>query len=482
MGNYPPCQKMWCGKCYTSEKSLHFHVASVENHPTGESSVKEEQNDKERLQTAWKSKHQKPTDFHVARDGDHLMVPFECDLCIFRKLRKQNPDKESATDRLLLGCIRRANLDAFWSRTTNTVTQNMRKVRQSIAFSRSLGLDGAYNHFGPYGLEDQCGYEVAYTILLYSRHPGRNSNTHTQFETIRKLRTAYTNYVRASTASNMEHLTLLDDKGRYQRLSRDTCGSLWFHRFMLGTQIRMGQIWKPNKGMSIELLLRMLRKSEGRIIAASSEEERHMWIVYVTYCVVSYVLSLRGNEGFLLDLKSLNKHNERDYGKYFVIGLLGKIKGEHNDREHCIPCSSKTTSGIDVKFTVFRLMEEKRKLGFTSGPAISNTKGVLYTSSEIDDLLIEILEELFEEEPTLFPPVVDSKLSLRDSYHCFRTFRRTSDSRAIEQNVSQLDIDVINRWDQVERSKGKKPSQPMRMHYAEFELLVEPFIRYTLAM
>ena len=91
LGTYPPCGKMWCGKCYTSEKNLHFHVASLANQNSRLGSVKD-QVERERLEGMWHSKHQSPTDFHVARDGDHLLVLFECVLCIFRKLRKENPD------------------------------------------------------------------------------------------------------------------------------------------------------------------------------------------------------------------------------------------------------------------------------------------------------------------------------------------------------------------------------------------------------
>ena len=50
-----------------------------------------------------------------ARNGDHLMIPFKCELCHYRNLKKMDPvgDKEDVT---LLRAIRRANLDAFWSR------------------------------------------------------------------------------------------------------------------------------------------------------------------------------------------------------------------------------------------------------------------------------------------------------------------------------------------------------------------------------
>jgi hypothetical protein len=42
--------------------------------------------------------------------------------------------------------------------------------------------------------------------------------------------------------------------------------------------------------------------------------------------------------------------------RYVVIALLGKIKGESGERAHLIPCLPVTSSGIDAKASVGRLM------------------------------------------------------------------------------------------------------------------------------
>ena len=62
----------------------------------------------------WSNKLQKPLDYMKARNGDHLLTPFECDTCIFRKLQRRDKIPNNPQDLLLLGCIRRANLDAFF--------------------------------------------------------------------------------------------------------------------------------------------------------------------------------------------------------------------------------------------------------------------------------------------------------------------------------------------------------------------------------
>ena len=69
----------------------------------------------------------------------------------------------------------------------------------------------------------------------------------------------------------------------------------------------MGQVWKPNKAFSNTLLSLVLEIAEMRISQVETEEEIHQWIVFVTYSVVSYVISLRGVEGFLIDLEALQR-------------------------------------------------------------------------------------------------------------------------------------------------------------------------------
>ena len=111
-------------------------------------------------------------DYLKARDGDSILVPFECDLCVFRKLRQENPVSSNPQDDLLLACIRRMNLDAFWSRSSSTIRGNRDKVRQMLSFSDIVGLNGPFRHEGPFPNFDHCGYEVAICMLLYSTNTG----------------------------------------------------------------------------------------------------------------------------------------------------------------------------------------------------------------------------------------------------------------------------------------------------------------------
>lgn len=165
-----------------------------------------------------------------------------------------------------------------------------------------------------------------------------------------------------------------------------------------------------------------------------------------------------------------------------MIALLGKIKGEHHGRCHLLPCVKVTSSGICVYGWVTRLMRNKMSRGFTNGPLFSNWEGLILTTESLDKMQVEILEELFEDIPSLFPPSVKDKEEISDAYQVYRSIRRSSDTRAIKQKVSESDIDIVNRWQKVEKAQGSRPTLQMKYHYASVEILLEPFLRYTYSM
>jgi hypothetical protein len=334
---------VWCGKCYTSSEEVEFVVNGI---------FKERLNneDENRLEMSWGTRHQSNKDFHQARNGDHLLVPFECDGCIFSKLRKGiTIASDPAKDRMLLACIRRANLDAFWSRASSTVIANGDRVRSALVLSESVGLQGPYESDGRLPQYDHCGYEVAIQMLLASQKPGKYSHQYSQWDTIRKIRTVYSNQYKSSVSFNSVVVALGDDRGQAQRLVNDKCASLWFSRFFTGCRRRMGQDWRPNKAMSTDLIVQMLKVVATRIEIAVEGEDQLKWLLFGTYSVIAYVLSLRGSECLLVDIEGMLKYADTGDEQYFIVALLGKVKGEHQDRCHLLPCTTITSSGIKVK-------------------------------------------------------------------------------------------------------------------------------------
>ena len=191
---------MWCGSCYTSEETPSFHVADNENlyAPDG---------DDDRLTAGWKPKEGDRNRYSVARDGDDLMISFECDFCVFEKITGRMVVATSDRDRHLMGCIRRVILDAFWSRSRHTVTGNASRFREMISLSETLGFEPPYDPPGPLPSVDHCGYKVAVLMVAKSLLPGRHSVTHSQWDTIRKFKSTHSNQSRSGRTANSLTLT-----------------------------------------------------------------------------------------------------------------------------------------------------------------------------------------------------------------------------------------------------------------------------------
>ena len=456
-----------------------FHIRPLQDRKALSNDIR----DKARIEKAWgRKKALRKDEFKYARNGDHLMIPFECDLCIFHKLRTCEPNPKSDKDILLMATIRRMNLDAFWSRMPDTIKANRSRLLKGMSFLERVGLHGPCLHQGPFPNYDHCGYELAVQMLLYSLNPGRNAKDHLQFDTIRQLSSAYGNQVRASPQSSSVTMAMADDRGRYQRFSTDASGSLWFKRFYQGCKYRMGQEWRSNQAFSVQLLLKLLHKTEVMITSSPDKYELNRWIVFHAFAVVTYVLSLRGPEGVLLDLEGLHNFWDDEKGSLLVITLLGRVKGERDERWHTLPCVDCTSSGIEVRASVARLMNLKLSQGFERGPAISDVYGDVFPSKILDEMLLELLEEIFKEDKRIFPENIKSDDDIRNAYHCYRSFRRASDTRALEKKLGKDDINIVNRWSTVEKVEGRRPSQDMRFYYADLALLKGPFLRYTYGM
>lgn len=176
-----------CGGCYSLTNYPNtFHIA---NNPRW-NPVEPEQQDK------WKRKAMIENEYLCARNGDHLLTPFVCDLCVFRKLHKQDPVIGFGKDKQTFLFIRRANLDAFWSRALSTVKANLGRVKRCIAdLEERFGIiDAPFYDLGPAPPGDHEGYALALSMLVASEKPGRNCPTHTQWNTVWHIKSSVASF------------------------------------------------------------------------------------------------------------------------------------------------------------------------------------------------------------------------------------------------------------------------------------------------
>jgi hypothetical protein len=85
----------------------------------------------------------------------------------------------------LMKCLRRVDVDAFWSREPTTIKQNMGKVNRALQIAHELGMrDPPMPKLGPWKLVDEFGAAAATTMVKHSLDPGV-TETMVQFETMK---------------------------------------------------------------------------------------------------------------------------------------------------------------------------------------------------------------------------------------------------------------------------------------------------------
>ena len=80
-----------------------------------------------------------------------------------------------------------------------------------------------------------------------------------------------------------------------------------------------------------------------------------------------------------------------------------------------------TSSEIRFKYIVDLLRVAKNAVGFKDDPAISNAKGRVYSTSDLDDMLISMSGDFFEEQMSLFLLKIKNILDIKEKYHSNQT-------------------------------------------------------------
>ena len=459
-GGWAPCRSIWCGGCYTPHPQDNFH----QHVPTDESGYE------------WA----KPIDkdkFKVARAGDHFMVPFQCDKCLARMLLGRSLVVGDRKDELLACCIRRANLDALWGRESSTVLANTRHLRQLLDTWKLVGIPPTLPPLGPFPMEDVYGVGVAIGMLLRSLNPGKYGD-YTQFATIRKERSCYSNYFHASVVGASAMSTLGRDTAK-SFLTTCPTQSLWFERFSKGCLYRMGEEVKQDLAISIEVMHCLMKLFNDEWMKTPMSWDKSEIASVALYCIIAFCGSFRGHEVFLVDLFGLLKYEDlfqaQQQEEYCMIPLLGKYKGESGERYHLTPLARLTKSGLNLGVWVGRVCHHRRLEGRTNGPVFADKWGNMVNPRHYEALILAKLQIIKESRCDLIPDSVN----VYEAYGISRSFRRGSNTHSKNQGTNDKDIDLMNRWRNVENAKGRKARLAMSDHYADILQLIPALLRYS---
>ena len=422
-------------------------------------------------------------DFLKGFNGAHLMQPFQCDLCWFRNLQKRDPVSSSYKDTMLLAHIRRVNLDIIWSRSK--LTNYMSQYRKGIKVCQGLGLTPKHFPQGPWPIDDEVGFQVAIEVVGVSLMEGSTSKNHQQFDTIRAMRTMHQHMYESgpSKDNRVFKTTGESNKNVIVRTSHCPTDSLLFTRFALGCLSRMGREVKSDMALDSVILHLILSNLDNEWHNTGTSPQRKRWVSLVgCYLIVTFACSLRGNEGFMLDLYGLISHvndgRNDDTTPHVVVPLLGRFKNEIGERMHLMLSVNITKSGFKVRMWIERWIKTLMNEDKVDGPAMCEEDGFLVESGKVNR---EFKEQLAIVQ-SLRPDLIKPNLDVFDLYNIRRSLRRGSSSIARRERVDQDIIDLVNRWSVRENSRGRSRGYSMRDYYTETRLVMHTILPYSAAL
>lgn len=350
-GDFPPCLHAWCGKCYKPLDSQEFPIAQ----PVDE--------DGEPMPLTGLDADR----FCYACNGDNLLTPFQCDWCHFFNLLGRLPGPSSEMDLRLLKCIRRSNLDAFWALEPLTVTRNLEEMKRGLSMATSFGFaHQLFRPLGPFPTEDSVGMGACVIMQLRSLDQGKYAPT-LQFETVRKFRSAVSNVYHASV-TGQGAMVMAKDTRKMVVTECPTYDS-WFEKAMKGMHKRMGDDVRPDRALSLDILLAIMR-IVARDWEAAPPEQRLDIALEASFYLIAYTLALRGEEVPLTEMKGIHRHWNQGLSHstpHITIALLGRFKNEIGESYHLMPVVTATPRGLEPKKWIERALSEWERHGRLQG-------------------------------------------------------------------------------------------------------------------
>ena len=101
--------------------------------------------------------------------------------------------------------------------------------------------------------------------------------------------------------------------------------------------------------------------------------------------------------------------------------------------------------------------------------------------ASLKDFEGEILEQVTRVQSS-FPDLILTLVNVQEEYGLTRSFRRGSNSEALNRGVSEVAIDRNNRWRKVERAGVRKAKLLTSDYYTEVLVSLKRYIQYSQAL
>ena len=374
------------------------------------------------------------------------------------------------TDDAFIMLIRRANLDAMGGRAQSTIEAHAAAIKRWAQNCKLFGMTPPIPPRGPMPMAYQVGMAVAVSLLFNSltAKPRLAGESHIQFDSMRRPRATHTSAWESSPKGISEGSSITTGM---TKATLTTCPTQqkWFNLMMRGAENRMGYVTQRQQPLSIATTVRLLE-----LVKEEAEEQEHRvareFFKVGAAIALAVCGSLRGNEVFMLDLNGLRKHislgkegtlpkdpmkvgTDLSQAPHIIIPLLGEFKGELGFRYHLMSLTSTTSSGIELRWWMEKLIQVRQEENCTTGTGFGYEDGSVALMREYDEVLQSFLSVIQQEDNDLIAATDD----VQALYGLSRTFRRTAEGRARAANLESDVQNAMNKMEENRTSKGQVP-------------------------
>lgn len=359
----------------------------------------------------------------------------------------------------------------------NTVARNKAEVKKLLDIAvGTYSIPNLLPKMGPHPLTDKWGMSVALVVLRKSLDKGINSE-YVQYETARKMRSAFSNIWGASIHSMTDGVMARDTMKTY--ITHCPTYSLWFEKFMKGMHSRMGDDHRPDLAFSREVMHQIMNLLNEDYLEATSPERKRFIARMGLLMLSTFLGGLRGEEVPRIVRKAfveLNLESLKCHTPHCVLPLYGRFKNDSNiPRCYLFRICKISKSGFNMERWVLRIIEEEKdsKNVFLFSDKSGKKESAAKT---YEGYLFNLLKEIQEKTTGLIPKSLD----VEEAYGISRSGRRggtTNAQNAPNEECNDKDIERNNRWRNEEGTK--KPSLSMIQLYTESLYSLQTDLRFS---
>ncbi len=260
---------------------------------------------KDKQGNVWHKEEERQRRLMQGVEGAHLSTPFQCKTCWYQSLEGREP-RDGECD-FMLACIHHANLDAMAGKSPLTIMSHLVETIAVLRNAERINETPSYHPHGLFLLGDLVGMGLAIDMLTKSVVAKGWLVDYVQFSTIQKLCATYTKNWESLPAGVLEGASFARGVGRVRSTSCPS-QSEWFSQFQRGMEYRMGSQSEPCHGLlmgAIVYLLLLLTMNAQEAEKPGFNTDANKLSKVGTYGCILTAASLRGHEGFFVDLSGL---------------------------------------------------------------------------------------------------------------------------------------------------------------------------------